>query len=286
MTERLIDLHCHTTMSDGTLTPADIARLAKETGLSALAITDHDTTDAWPEFSATAAEIGLEPITGVELSTTAILPNGRQRRLDLLGYLFDPAAPSLAERLQRMRNARGRRNDQMIEKLREHGMEITLEEVAAQAGGRVVGRPHFARVLVNKGYVKDASQAFTKWLGDDAAGYVPRVNLSTEDAIGIVVAAGGKPVLAHPGEVHLDDQAWWDELLTRFKVAGLAGIEVNYAEHGPDKVKKFGDLAKKHELVATGGSDFHGDNRPGVRLGRGRGGLRISYAVLDALRRG
>lgn len=285
MDQRPIDLHCHSTFSDGTLTPTQLVAEATRAGLAALALTDHDTFDGWPELEAAARDAPLEVIPGVELSTRHPFPGSRERRLDLLCYGFDPAAPEFGERLAELRARRTRRNAAMAERLRGLGLDVSLEEATAEAGaGGVVGRPHFARVMLRKGYIATLAEAFEKYIGDDGPGHVQKENLTTIEAITLASRAGARCAIAHPGELRITSFDTWRAVLAPMVDAGLAGIEALYAEHRPEQVRFFRDLADAFGLVATGGSDFHGANRPGVRLGVGRGNLLVPYEVLRELK--
>lgn len=242
----IADLHAHTTASDGTYTPRELVELAKKNGLAAVAVTDHDTTGGLDEAQAAGRELGVEVVPGIELSTVF-----EGKEVHVLGYFYDPEHPELLELTRKMREDRLNRMDKMILKLQEAGLDITREEVQAEAQG-AIGRPHFARVLMKKGYVATMPEAFDKYLASGRPGYVERLKLTPEDAVRVILAAGGVPVVAHPG---LFDK---DYLFDTLVPLGLVGLEAFHPDHSPEKRKHYASLAAHHGLLATGGSDFHG----------------------------
>ncbi|MCX7568613.1 PHP domain-containing protein [Tumebacillus sp. DT12] len=243
---QIADLHAHTTASDGTFTPRELVQLAKQNGLTAVAVTDHDTTDGLAQAQAAGREVGVEIVPGIELSTVF-----EGREVHVLGYYYDQEHAGLRELIDNMREDRLTRLDRMIGNLQKAGLEITREEVLAEAAGSV-GRPHFARVLIKKGYVQDIPEAFDRYLGSGKIGYVPRLKVTPEEAVQLIVAAGGCPVVAHPG---LFDK---DYLFDTLVPLGLVGLEAYHPDHSPEKREHYAALAKRHGLLATGGSDFHG----------------------------
>jgi predicted metal-dependent phosphoesterase TrpH len=273
MTDR-IDLHTHTTASDGSLSPAELVRYAQAIGLRAVAVTDHDTVDGVPEALAAGARLGFEVVPGVELST-----DFRGKTLHALGYFLDAAHPPLRDKLAWAIEQRRTRNARMIERFRELGIAMTLDEVAAEAGGETIGRPHFAQVLVKKRVVNSLDEAFRIYLQRSGKAYLPKVRFAAEEAFALIRAAGGLPVLAHPGLI-----GWTplelDDAVTELCGFGLAGLETLYTRHNPSQAQIFLDIAARHHLAPTGGSDFHGDNVPGVALGSGFGDLAVPYAWL------
>jgi len=283
--ERTIDLHCHSTFSDGTLTPTELAALAAKQELSAVALTDHDNFAGWEEFKAACLLQGVEPIEGVEISSIWEGAPERPKTVDILGYLFDPANPALAGKLAWMRRVRVDRNGMILEKLADLGILITREELAAEAGSEVIGRPHFAALMVRKGYCRTTKECFDLYLADNAKAWVPKARLSPVEAVELIRGAGGRPVIAHPYVLPLGtNEAAWRAFLEPLCAAGLAGLECLYSEHTHEQTLFYKRLALSLGLIPTGGSDFHGGNRPGVSLGRGHGALRVSYDVLDQLR--
>jgi len=267
----LIDLHTHTTASDGTLSPAELVAQAKALGLAAIAVTDHDTIDGLQE--AMAAAKGIEVIPGVEISADF---NGE---LHILGYYFDPASASLASCLAELRRYREERNPRIVSRLQELGFNITLGEVEQESGGKVVGRPHFAKVLLKKGYLGSIAEAFEKYLAVGKPAYFKKEKLSPREAIEVISQAGGIPVLAHPKYLDLSPKAL-EELVRELELAGLRGIEAFYSSHTPDETKLYREIGLKYGLCLTGGSDFHGDNKPEIRLGSGTGDLQVSEQLL------
>lgn len=273
-----IDLHLHTTHSDGSLPPAEVLALAHKAGVTALAITDHDITDGIPEAIKIGADLGIEVIPGIEISS-----QWEEGELHILGYFLDWQDPTLNRHLAGLRTSRHRRNPLMVRKLNELGLELTYEEVRALAGTESVGRPHIARLLMEKGYVQSAKEAFDRYLGNGKAAYVPRELPEPAEAIGWIRAAKGIPVLAHPTWVRLDETSLL-KLCETLKAAGLMGIEVHYSTHKRAQTEEYLNIAKRLGLLVTGGSDFHGLTKPDIQVGVGRGGLKVSSKLLEPLR--
>ena len=273
----MIDLHCHSTFSDGSLTPEQLAEEAAKTGLTALALTDHDTTAGLPRFLAAAEGKSFRAVPGVELSVDC-----SSGVMHMLGYWMDTANPELVRQMEWIRNGREMRNRSMLEKLNALGFAMTWEEVQASAGEDVVGRPHFGQVMIQKGYAKDKNEVFDKWLGDGKPGYADRPRLTAEVAVALIRQAGGVAVLAHPFSLHIGRDAM-AALFIQLAAAGLAGVECYYSEHSADLTKEYLAMAKQANLVPTGGSDFHGEVSPGIRLGVGFGGLKVPDEVLAQL---
>ena len=273
----MIDLHCHSTYSDGSLPPEQLVEEAVKIGLTALALTDHDTTAGVPRFLAAGAGKPIRLVPGVELSVDC-----SSGVMHMLGYWMDIANPELVRQMEWIRDGRTMRNRTMLEKLNALGFAMTWEEVAAFAGEDVVGRPHFAQVLLQKGYAKDKNEAFDKWLGDGKPGYADRPRLTAEVAVALIRQAGGVAVLAHPYTLRVGKEAM-AALLAELAGVGLAGVECYYSEHSADLIKDYLAMAKKANLVPTGGSDFHGEVSPGIKLGVGFGGLCVPDEVLGLL---
>ncbi len=281
----LIDLHAHTSASDGTLSAADLISLAKRVGLAALAITDHDTFDGYEEAVPFAREAALDLVRGIELnSRLRVSSQGEYRFVHLLGYW--PSQPPSAEFrawLEGERQERRDRNRKLAATLRDRGVNITLEEVEAR-GHSLTGRAHFARALVEKGYALDNEDAFRRYLGQNAPTYVERQSQSTEEAIRKIRDAHGIPALAHPVRLALPRDRE-RELLLRLKEAGLLALEVYHSEHPPELQAHYRQLAEELDLIPTGGSDFHGSPKPNIELGTGmHGNLRIPREFLDRMR--
>jgi predicted metal-dependent phosphoesterase TrpH len=277
-----IDLHCHTNRSDGTLSPTDLVLLAESLGLSAIAVTDHDTIDGVEEAVDAGMRLRIEVIPGAELSIEYDLPeNGH---MHIVGLFLDTSCTKLREGLDWLRRKREERTPRILGILNEHGVHITEEEVMEKAGGASVGRPHMARLMVEKGYVDSLQEAFDRYLKKGAVAYAPKEKFPLEKALSMILAAGGLPILAHPYSLKLDDAAL-EELLITMKGMGLAGIEAQYSNHDQEHTSLYADLAGKLDLIVSGGSDFHGENKPDIRLGTGKGNLDIPYGVLEQMKR-
>lgn len=273
-----IDLHLHTTHSDGSFSPADVLRFAHKAGVTALAITDHDIVTGIPEAIAAGAELGIEIIPGVEISSRV-----GNSELHILGYCLQWQDQELNRRLASLRESRHSRNPQIIERLRALGLDVTYEEVRALAGTDAVGRPHIARVLMDKHYVTSAKDAFDRYLAEGRPAYVARELPSPADAIAWIRAAGGVAVLAHPTWAKVSGESL-NALLIALKAEGLGGIEVHYSSHTKRQTREYHDLAKRLDLLITGGSDFHGITKPDIEVGTGKGGLKVSEKLLDPLK--
>ncbi len=283
----MIDLHAHTDQSDGSVPPAQLVQHAVALGLEALGITDHDLLTGYDMAVPVAAAAGLELICGVELSTRPEQQPGEKRppSVHLLGYfLHTPPTPEFRDWLLRQQASRRQRNLDLVAKLNSLGVEITLEEVQA-LGRNLTGRPHFAKILLKKGYVRTNQEAFDVYLADDARASVEREEPTLIEAIQRVRAAGGLPALAHPARLPRRDRESLTAMLTSLCAAGLQGLEVYHSEHSPEEVELYRSLAARFDLIPTGGSDFHGDNKPSIALGTGkRHNLQIPYALLEHMR--
>lgn len=273
-----LDLHLHTTHSDGSFTPTEVIDLAHKAGVTALAITDHDITTGILEATLAGQEHGIEVIPGIEISSIM-----GTSELHILGYFLDYQDARLNERLARLRESRHRRNPKIIERLQAAGIAITYEEVRVLAGTDSVGRPHIARVLMEKGVVASAKEAFDLWLADGRPAYVPRELPTPSDAMQWIREAKGLPVLAHPTWVKPTDGTLTD-LVRQLKADGLDGVEVHYSTHTPRQTREYLALAKQLDLLVTGGSDFHGLTKPDIDVGIGKGALHVPGSLLDKLR--
>ena len=274
-----VDLHCHSTASDGTLAPADVVRLAKDSGLVAMALTDHDTVAGLAEAAEAARGLGIEFLPGIEISCEVPRP----ATMHVLGYGVDRESPPLKELTSQLIAGRDDRNPRIIAKLNELGVAITMEEAEAQAGGDVLGRPHIAAVLLRKGYVSSIKQAFDKYLGQGGAAYFDRDRPSPRRGLELIRQAGGLPVLAHPVQLRTENDAQLDRIIKDLVDVGLAGLETVHSDHDAGMVEKYGRLADRYGLLKTGGSDFHGTNKKDIRLGAANG-RRIPRAWFDDLR--
>ena len=257
-----IDLHSHSNVSDGTQTPRELVIAAAEAGLDVLALTDHDTADGWDEAAAAAGEVGLALVRGMEISTRF-----RGAGVHLLAYLPDPTHPGLRAELDRVLAGRETRVPAMVERLREAGVAITLDDVRREAGGATAtGRPHVADALVRLGAVTDRDQAFDRYLDNGRLAYVDRYAAGLPAMLGLVAEAGGVSVLAHPWGRH--SRAVLDEeVLASLAEQGLAGVEVDHEDHDPDTREQLRAIAVDLGLVVTGSSDHHGSGKPGHDLG-------------------
>ena len=273
-----VDLHAHTTASDGTDSPARLVMNAAALGLSAVAITDHDTTQGLAEAEEAARRAGIELVRGVELSLD--WHSGAMHMLVLLAEDIG----LLHSRLGEVRRGRVRRNQVMVERLRDQGIRITMDEVAAESGQGTTGRPHLAAVLVKRGYVSDIGEAFNKYLGRGRPAYAERKRLAPAEAIELAHAAGGVAVLAHPLTLGVEGGELCT-LLSELAALGLDGLEAYYGAYEPPTRGNLADLARRHGLVPTGGSDYHGRFKPGIGLGVGRGDLLVPDQVLEELRK-
>jgi 3',5'-nucleoside bisphosphate phosphatase len=276
----LIDLHTHTTESDGSLAPEELVRAAVDCGLEALAITDHDTFGGYDQAAPHALAMGLELVSAVELSVS----HGGESA-HLLAY-FVNAAPGreFREWVSQMQQTRRRRNQQLVEKLQARGLDITLDEVTAR-GRKQSGRPHFAAIMLEKGYVNSLQHAFDDYLAETGCCFVSREEPPAGEAIERILQAGGVPVLPHPHRIS-DDLELLELNVAQMAELGLRGIEVFHSSHSPVQASFCQELAHRFALVITGGSDFHGDAKPGIHLGTGvNGNLAIPRRILDELRR-
>jgi len=279
--EDCIDLHCHSTASDGTLSPAVLVARAAHLGLRAVALTDHDTMGGLSEAAGAAADRGIEFIPGVELSLNYDLSPGGQ--MHLVGLFIDFEDERLQRGLEYLRRKRRERTPKILKKLADAGMDIPEEMVAAIAGDSVVGRPHIARAMVEAGMVASLQEAFDLYIKKGAPAYVIKEKFDMGDAISMVLDAGGIPVLAHPKYLKLDDVEE-SNLLDRMMEMGLKGMEVYYSDHTPAERKKYLGLAQEKGLLVSGGSDFHGSNKPDIELGCGKGDLCVPYSLLGPMK--
>lgn len=281
----MIDLHSHTTASDGSRTPTQLVELAREEGLEALAIADHDTFEGYEDAAPVALDVGLDLICAIELSVRAQWSGAsRPRSVHMLGYfLAAPPREGFRHWLESVQLARRERNGRLAARLRELGAEIHVWE-AERIGRTMTGRAHFARLLVEKGYVATRQEAFDRYLGEKGSAYTAREGPGVEEGIARIREAGGMPAVAHPVRIGVDSPEAEKAAIERMVSHGLQGIEVWHSDHRREDEVRFLALAQRYGLVPTGGSDYHGDAKPGIRLGIGAGNLSVPKEVLERMR--
>ncbi len=271
-----IDLHVHTTCSDGTCTPTEVVRLAREKGLAAIAVTDHDTVTGCEEAMRVGEELGVEVIPGIEISTRYLGP------VHILGYYLDIHSPVLNEVSDWLVKDRDRRNRKIAALMRADGLKVDYEEMRERFGP-VIGRPHFAKLLMEMGLAESINDAFARFVERGQKYYAARNFLPIERSIRLIREAGGVPVLAHPFQYKLDDASLRDLLGLCIK-NGLMGMECRYSGYDEEKVQYLLGLAREFALIPTGGSDFHGSVKPHIALGDGMGNLSVPYRFLIGLK--
>ena len=278
MINKTIDLHTHSLCSDGAQTPADVVRTAKEAGLAAIALSDHDCINGVQEAIETGKALGVEVIPAVELSAQS------DTELHILGYFVDIHNKKLQDMMAYALQVRNERQEEVCRKLNEQGFDITMEELKEEAGGNdVLCRAHFAQIMVRKGYAESVKDAFNRYLSVGCYAYSNRQALTGPEAVSLIHEAGGIAVAAHLHLIKLPD----DELKEYLKSLipyGLDGIEGYYTDYTPEMQERYQAMAKELGLVISGGTDYHGANKPHIAIGKGKGGLEIPYSVLDGLR--
>lgn len=278
-----IDLHIHSTASDGTLSPLEILRRAHQLNLGAIAITDHDTMAGVKDALAQGIPPSLKFLPGVEIS---VLPPPLFPYLGsfhFLGYSIDPDNTLLNHTCSELQQARKNRNPRILKLLNELGFHITLTQVQKEAGECQLGRPHIAQVMLKKGYVKSINEAFDRYLSQGKPAYVDKYRLDCAKAIEIILGAGGVPVLAHPFLIQTQNDKILEDLVITLMEMGLKGLEVYYPEHSPEKTAHYAKIANRRRLLMTGGTDFHGSLKPEIQMGSGKGNLSIPYAIYEKL---
>jgi hypothetical protein len=273
-----VDLHAHSTASDGSERPSALVEKARGLGLTALALTDHDTLEGVEEAQKAAVGADLELIPGTELSLD------HQGAMHLVVLWLQPGSGPLQDRLGSIQRGRHARNAAIVELLGDLGMPVSIEEVVEESGSGSVGRPHIAAVMMRKGYVQSVAEAFDLWLGAGRPAYAGRPRLSPEEAIDLAIASGGVPVLAHPHTLGINRADEMADLLDRLRSAGLVGLEATCSGYRRHEREGYADLARRFGLVASGGSDYHGLYKPGLELGIGYGDLVVPEVVVDRLR--
>ena len=275
-----VDLHLHTTASDGVMSPSEIVRYAKAKGLQAIAITDHDTIEGLEEGLSEGERIDFEVIPGIEISA-----EHSPGSMHLLGFFIDIHHPFLNERLEYLQKARAERNPKIVERLNRLGIELTYEEVQKASGGGQVGRPHFAQVLLEKNYVRSYQEAFERFLKKGAPAYVDKFRFTAKEAIHFINEAKGVAVLAHPNTLNMNGYSELESLILLLIEEGLKGIEVYYPEHSNLEVAQYKTLAERYGLLMTGGTDYHGIEKNGLDIGVGRGEMKLPYSMVEGLKR-
>ena len=272
-----IDLHTHSTASDGSCTPTEVMEAAVNAGLAAVALTDHDTMQGVPEAMEAAEKLDIECIPGIELSAVY-----GDREVHIVGLFLDPRDSVLAKRLDSFRQIRKQRNLRMIEKMQAAGVDITMEKVRDLEGDAVITRANLARYLVHVGYAVSIKEVFDKYLSPGLPFYVPKTGVTPEDAVR-AIRDGGTAILAHP-LLYDFTPAQLDTCIELLKNYGLQGIETYYSTYSPADERNMKRLADRHGLLWSGGSDFHGSVKPHIQIGKGMGHLVIPYDILDKLR--
>lgn len=275
---RTVDLHCHSTASDGTLPPRELVRLAKRSNLTALALTDHDTVAGCAEASDEAKKLGIDFLCGIEISAEFPAPG----TMHILGYGVDPENPALKNLTATLIAGRDNRNPKIVEQLNEMGVAVTMREWEDEAKGGVLGRPHLAAILQRKGYVSSIKHAFDKYIGQGAPAYFDKERLTPRQAFERIAASGGVAALAHPIQLRTQNDAELERVVKDLVDLGLRGIEVLHSDHDDAWVEKCTRLADRFGLLKTGGSDFHGSNKKDIELGLARG-RRIPREMFDAI---
>ena len=273
-----VDLHVHSNKSDGTFTPTQLVDYALQKGLSAFALTDHDTTEGLDEALSYAEDKPVEVIPGIEFSTEY-----EKKDVHVVGLYIRYDEPVFQSHLQAFVNSRVNRNIKMCANLQNAGIDITFEKLCDENPGAVITRAHYAAYLFNHGYVADRAEAFAKYVGDDCPYYVPREKVTPSQAVNLILQAGGVPILAHPPLYHMEKERL-DSLVGQLKEDGLMGIESIYSSYSAQEERDMFRLAKKYNLLPSGGSDFHGENKPGLDLGCGYGKLFVPEEMLNNIR--
>jgi len=276
-----IDLHIHSTASDGSLSPLEILNMAQNLNLRAISITDHDTINGTKE----ALAIGIPPsvnfLTGVEISAVPPPPFSFPGSFHILGYAINIDDFVLNQTLVTLQEARKNRNPRIIKLLNRIGFELTLNEIQKDAGECQLGRPHIAKQMVKKGFVQSVAEAFDNYLAKGQPAYVDKYRIDCDRAIEIILNAGGIPVLAHPVLLKIKNDDVLETLVTRLKEMGLKGIEAYYPDHTPDLIARYTEIANRNGLLITGGTDFHGSIKPEIKMGSGRGNFSVPYELYE-----
>lgn len=281
--EGCIDLHIHSNASDGTLTPEEIIESARKLKLGAIAITDHDTVEGSKKAIEYGIPSSLRFISGVEISTSPPAEFPCSGSFHILGYLIRLDDPELNRTLNVLQSARKNRNPGIIKQLNRLGFDISFSEIEEKFNGGQLGRPHIARLMVEKGYVGSVDEAFDVYLGKGKPAYVEKFRIDCQKAIEMISSAGGVPVLAHPGLLKPVNKLPLEKLIGILTSFGLKGIEVYYPQHSAENIRLFQDIAERYNLILTGGTDFHGAIKPDIEMGYGRGNFSVPYTLFEKL---
>ena len=279
----IIDLHIHSNASDGSYSPSEIVQMSHRMGLKAIAITDHDTIDGSRSAIKAGIPSSLDFVTGVEISTGIPSFCQASSSIHMLGYFINLEDKKLNQTLNDLQKVRMERTPQILEKLNTLGIDICEDDIKKLVGDSLPGRPHIAEILLKKNVVHTFQEAFDKYLGKGKAAYVEKYRLEPETAIQVILNAGGIPVLAHPYLLRLQKDEDLEDLIVYLKNLGLMGIEVIYPEHNLKCMHLYSRLAEKYDLLITGGTDFHGDYKPGIQLGIGNGEFQVAYSVYEKM---
>lgn len=274
-----VDLHVHSNASDGTFSPSQVVELAKNAGLDAFALTDHDTTAGVPEALEKGCDLNIEVIPGIEVSSSF---DGTE--IHILGLFVNSDDPVLAAMLEKMRISRGRRNEKMLENLAADGISFTKEELCGDNPDTIITRAHIAHALVAKGICSGMDQAFKKYLQYGGRYCPQKEHLSPEEVVKTLISNGAFVALAHPFQYKFGDKKT-EELIAHMAGLGMKGLEVYHSSNNKLESMKLQEMAVRHHLLPTGGSDFHGGNKPDISIGIGRGGLRVSSLLLEDIKR-
>lgn len=273
-----IDLHTHSTASDGTFSPAELVAAAAAMGLRALALTDHDTVQGLPEACRAGREQGIEVIGGCELSVKFA-----DKSMHILGLWVPQYPKPLEDAFEHLRVLRAERNRAIIYNLQASGVPITYEELETATNGATIGRPHIAKLLMDKGRAISIQDAFVNWLSPGTKGFVPKKKFTPRQGLELLKSVGATTILAHPYTLHLEGDDL-EVVVRELKDWGLDGLEVYYSVHSQAQTSVYAALCRKLELIQSAGSDFHGAIKPHIALGRGKGGLRSSYMLVEKMK--
>ena len=274
-----VDLHVHSNASDGTFSPSQVVELAKNAGLDAFALTDHDTTAGVPEALEKGRDLNIEVIPGLEVSSSFDVTE-----IHILGLFVNSDDPVLAAMLEKMRISRDRRNEKMLENLAADGISFTKEEICGDNPDTIITRAHIAHALVAKGICSGMDQAFKKYLQYGGRYCPQKEHLSPEEVVKTLISNGAFVALAHPFQYKFGDKKT-EELIAHMADLGMKGLEVYHSSNNKLESMKLQEMAVRHHLLPTGGSDFHGGNKPDISIGTGRGGLRVSSLLLEDIKR-